>query len=49
MKSFARDGDNDTGRWAAAAPPVLVSMTQTLRPATDSERNTIDDEPPHTA
>ncbi|GAA2443297.1 hypothetical protein GCM10010388_35840 [Streptomyces mauvecolor] len=49
MKSFARDGDSDVGRCAAAAPPVLVLMTQTLRPATDSERNTIDDRRPHPA
>ncbi|GGT45577.1 hypothetical protein GCM10014713_44360 [Streptomyces purpureus] len=27
----------------------LVLMTQTLRPATDSERNTIDSRPPRTA
>ena len=43
MKSLARDGDSDdVGCW-------LVLMTQTLRPATDSERNTIDLRPSRTA
>ena len=35
MKSLAREGDSEEGG-------SLVLMTQTLRPDTDSERNTID-------
>jgi hypothetical protein len=35
MKSLARDGDSDVGC-------RIVLMTKTLRPTTDSERNTIE-------
>ncbi|GGW35089.1 hypothetical protein GCM10010381_19860 [Streptomyces xantholiticus] len=56
MKSLARDGDSDVGCVRRADPSTasgvtgsagcwLVLMTQTLRPATDSERHTIDDRP----
>jgi hypothetical protein len=49
MKSLARDGDNDVGVRDPAGGCSLVLMTQTLRPATDSERNTIDGRPRRTA
>ncbi|GAA3728462.1 hypothetical protein GCM10023082_27940 [Streptomyces tremellae] len=35
MKSFAREGDSETGG-------TLVVMTQTLRPTKDSDPHTID-------
>jgi hypothetical protein len=35
MKSFAREGDREEGG-------TLVLMTQTLRPATDTDPHTID-------
>lgn len=39
MKSFARDGDSEDGGAGGRGAEVML---QTLRPATDSERHTID-------
>ncbi|GAA2232193.1 hypothetical protein GCM10010232_18730 [Streptomyces amakusaensis] len=41
MKSLAREGDSDIGGRPGNGSS-LVLMTTTLRPPTDSERNTID-------
>nr|WP_265865526.1 site-2 protease family protein [Streptomyces sp. SKN60] len=52
MKSLARDGDNDMGARASTAATggcSLVLMTQTLRPATDSERRSDRSHPDHVA
>lgn len=46
MKSLARDGDRDEGGCGGRGTEV---MTKTLRPATDTQRHTIDPRPSHTA
>ncbi|GAA3860615.1 site-2 protease family protein [Streptomyces lacrimifluminis] len=54
MKSLAREGDSDagaegsaTGETDPATPSVLISMTTTIRPATDSDPPTATPPPQH--